>query len=301
MKRLALAVVIACTRVASADEPLADQKFDQAQKLRADGKIAESCALFRESLQLNSKAIGTLLNVARCDEEQGKLARAYREFDDARAAASEQNLGPQRDAAEQHEKALVDRVPHLALAFASPLPKGASVVVDDVPVDPDAAGDVLVDPGSVHIVVSAPGYVAFETHVDIAERQHKAQVIPKLAPPVVVKNPRRFVGKILTLAGGGTFVVATGLAIAAKIDYDNATSGCTLRGGVITCESGKSNRANGDHTLGNIATGVGIVGLAVAAVGAGLWYFSPNHEQHAVAVVPVLAPGQAGVAAAWRF
>ena len=300
MRRLAIAILIACTRVASADEPLADQKFDQALKLRADGKIAEACALFRQSLQLNPNAIGTLLNVARCDEEEGKLARAYRAFGDARDRAKEQTLGPQRDAAEEHLKALVDRVPHLALAFAAPLPNGASIVVDDVPVEPDAASDVLVDPGSVHIVVAAPGYVAFETHVDIAERQHKAQVIPKLAPPIVVKNPRRFVGKILTIAGGGTFVVAAGLAIGAKLDYDSATSGCTLRGGVITCESGNSNRANGDHTLGNIATGVGIVGIAVAVVGAGLWYFSPNREQH-VAIVPTLAPGRAGVAAAWQF
>jgi hypothetical protein len=92
VKRLAVAALIACARVASADEPLADQKFDQALKLRADGKLAESCALFRESLQLNNQAIGTLLNVARCDEEEGKLAQAYRAFSDACDRAAEQHL-----------------------------------------------------------------------------------------------------------------------------------------------------------------------------------------------------------------
>jgi hypothetical protein len=301
VKRLALAALIACARVASADEPLADQKFDQALKLRADGKLAESCALFRESLQLNNQAIGTLLNVARCDEEEGKLAQAYRAFSDARDRAAEQHLEPQRQAADEHVKALAERVPHLALAFAAPPPPGARIVVDDQPVEVDVASDVRVDPGSVHVVVSAPGYVAFETHVAIAEGQHKAQVIPKLAPPVVVKNPRRFVGKLLTIAGGGAFVVAAGLAIGAKLDYDNQTGGCVLHNGVITCSPDNSNRANGDHTLGTIATGVGIAGLVMAAVGAGLWYFSPDAEHHTVAVMPTIAPGQAGVAAAFRF
>jgi hypothetical protein len=304
VKRVALAIVIALAGVAHADEPLADQKFDQAQKLRDAGKIAESCALFRESLQLNPNAIGTLLNVARCDEEQGKIASAVRAFTDARDRAAEQNLTPQRDAAEEHLHALVDRVPHLALAFAAELPPGAQIAVDDRAVDPSTAGDVLVDPGSVHVVVAAPGYVAFETHVEVAERGHKAVVIPKLAPPVVVKNPRRLVGKILTFVGAGTFVASVGLGIGAKVDYDKQIngSGCTLHGGVETCMPDTSNHANNDHTLGNLATGIAIGGIAVAVAGAALWFFSPTREQRPYpTVAPVLAPGQAGVTALWVF
>jgi hypothetical protein len=253
---------------------------------------------------LNSQAIGTLLNVARCDEEQGKIASAVRAFTDARDRAAEQNLTPQRDAAEEHLHALVDRVPHLALAFAAELPPGAQIAVDDRAVDPSTAGDVLVDPGSVHVVVAAPGYVAFETHVEVAERGHKAVVIPKLAPPVVVKNPRRLVGKILTFVGAGTFVASVGLGIGAKVDYDKQIngSGCMLHGGVETCMPDTSNHANNDHTLGNLATGIAIGGIAVAVAGAALWFFSPTREQRPYpTVAPVLAPGQAGVTALWVF
>jgi hypothetical protein len=299
----ALAIVVALAGVAHADDvPLADQKFDQAQKLREAGKIAESCALFRESLQLNPNAIGTLLNVARCDEEQGKVASALRGFKDARDRAGEQNLGPQHDAAEQHMHALVDRVPHLALAFAAELPPGAEIVVDDRAVDPNTAGDVLVDPGSVHVVVSAPGYVTFETHVQVVERGRKAVVVPKLAPPVVVKNPRRLVGKIVTFVGGGAFVASVGIGIGAKVDYDHTIASCTTRNGATICDPDTSNHANNDHTLGNLATGIAIGGIAVAVAGAALWYFSPTREQRPYpTVTPVLAPGQAGAVATWAF
>jgi hypothetical protein len=300
---LAFALVAIASRVAYADDvPLADQKFDEAQKLREAGKLDESCKLFRESLRLNPNAIGTLLNVARCAEEQGKLASAVRTFKDARERADEQHLAPQRDAADQHLKTLVDRVPHLALAFAAGLPPGAQITVDDLAVDPKNAADVLVDPGTVHVVVSAPGYVAFEARLDIAERDHKAQIIPKLAPPAVIKNPRRLVGKIVTFVGGGAAVAALGLAIGAKIDNVDQLHKCTLRDGVEFCDPNVSNRANNDHTLGNTATGIGISGLVAAAVGASLWYFSPNRERPPyVTVVPAIAPGQAGLVAAWRF
>ena len=299
---LALVLVAIAARVVHADEPLADQKFDEAQKLRDAGKLDESCKLFRESMRLNPNAIGTLLNVARCDEEQGRVASAVREFTDARDRATEQHLAPQLEAAEQHLKPLIDRVPHLALAFAAELPPGAQITVDDLAVDPKQAGDVLVDPGTAHVVVSAPGYVAFEAHVDIAERDHKAQIIPKLAPPAIVKNPRRLVGKIVTFVGGGTAVAALGLAIGAKIDNHDQLGQCLQRDGGWICPPNTSNRANNDHTLGNLATGIGIGGLVVAAVGASLWYFSPNHERPPyVTVVPAIAPGQAGLAAAWRF
>ena len=303
--RAALAfIVLAATRIASADgPPLADQKFDAAQQLRDAGKIAEACALFRESLQLNPNAIGTLLNVARCDEEQGKVASAIRGFTDARDRASEQHLGPQRDAADEHLRALVVRVPHLALVFAVPPSPETRITVDDVAIDPASAADVLVDPGSVRVVVSAPGRVAFETHVAIAEREHHTQTIPALALPVVLKNPRQLVGKIVAFVGAGAVVAGVGLGVGARIAWGDNTSAahCTPHDGVLTCNGDYSNRANSDRTLGNIATGIVVGGLVTAAVGASIWYFSPGRAERRVAIVPALGPGQAGLVAAGSF
>jgi Tetratricopeptide repeat len=291
------------------DEPLADKLYDRAQALRAQGNLAESCKLFREAFRLNPNAIGALLNVARCDEESGKIRTAYREFSEARDRAIELHMDPQRDAAAQHLDGLADRIPHLMIKFAAPLPDNARIVVDEVGIGVDEAGNVLVDPGSVHVVVAAPGYVTFEAHVDIQEREHKTFEIPKLAPPVVVRNSRRFVGKVLAIVGGSAFVASAGLALGAKLDQrheENETvSGapaCSRVNGTLICNPDVSNRINNDHTLGNLATGIGIAGLVVGAVGGYLWMFSPNLEQpHRVVVIPTVAPGEAGVSAAFRF
>jgi hypothetical protein len=289
------------------DEPIADKTYDRAQALRAQGQLAEACKLFREAFRLNPNAIGALLNVARCDEEAGKIRTAYHEFSEARDRANELGMNPNRDVAIQHLDALTPRLPHLQLTFASPLPKTARIVIDDVGIGADEASNILVDPGSVHVVVSAPGYVTYETHVDIQEREHKVQAIPKLAPPVVVRNSRRFIGKVLTFVGGGAFVASIGLATGAKLDQDsqrnstvNGVPACTKTGTLI-CNSDVSNRINNDHTIGNLATGIGIAGLVVGAVGGYLWLFSPNLEQRRVSVVPTLAPGEAGVSATIRF
>ena len=87
----------------------ADEKFEAAGKLRDAGKIKESCAMYADSLALNPNAIGTILNVARCAEEDGKVATAIRYFTDARDRAREQNLGPQLAAAEEHLAKLTPR------------------------------------------------------------------------------------------------------------------------------------------------------------------------------------------------
>ena len=90
MTRRALAILVALAGAAHADdEPLADQKFDQAQKLRDAGKIAESCALFRESLQLNPNAIGT---VAKHSSARYRKSSMYDHSDACVSIAPSSNL-----------------------------------------------------------------------------------------------------------------------------------------------------------------------------------------------------------------
>src|SRR5690349_1659917 len=118
MRACLVFVVLTAATLARADNTTADDKFQAAQKLRDHGETKQACALFREALAQNRDAIGTILNVARCAAEEGKLGSAVRLFTDARDRAHEQGLDPQREAAEQHLAALRDRAPHLAVAFA---------------------------------------------------------------------------------------------------------------------------------------------------------------------------------------
>ena len=176
--------IVAATGVACADDPQkADELFAAAQKLRDQGRTREACDAFAESLRHNPNAIGTILNIARCAEESGKLASAVRVFTDARDRAREQHLALQQRVAEEHLAALEGRAPHLAIAFAEPPTLDTRLVVGDRTIEIASARDILVDPGTVKIVVSAPGRISFETSVTIAEPEHKALAVPEARLP----------------------------------------------------------------------------------------------------------------------
>jgi len=157
--RVAVVLVLALVGVASADntEDEADALFQKGRTLEKEGKKTEACGLYRQARDKNPNAIGAILNVAKCDEESGKAASAYKLFKDARNRAKEQNLDPQLKAAEEHMAALEDQVAHLALAFGEEPTDDTKVLVANEVVARDKTGDVLVDPGSVSIVISRPG------------------------------------------------------------------------------------------------------------------------------------------------
>ena len=284
----------------------ADQKFAEAMKLREAGKEPDACVRFKESYALNPNAIGTILNIARCAEEEGKTGTAVRMFTEARDRAREQNLKPQTEAAEQHLGQLVDHVPHLALAFVEPLPPEAKIVVADRVVDAGSAGDIIVDPGDVRVVISAPGRVPYETTVKFepkGDHEHKAISVPKLAYPTTIKNGRRTAGKVTAVAGAAIALGGVVIGIVARRDYNNATgpTHCTDLGSVRACDTEQLNAANRARDVGNIGTIVGLTGVAIGAAGVALWMLSPNRDEHAVAIVPTLSPTEAGLAAVGRF
>ena len=299
---LAIAVV-AWTRVAAADpDPniaRADALFAEAQSLLEAGKLEAACAKYDASLALNREAIGTLLNVARCDARLGKLAHAVALYGEARDRGHEQNLPLYVSTAEEQIAKLTPLVPHLAIAFVEP-PDGMKIVVDDKAVTASEATDVALDPGAHQITVTAPGRVPYETWVKLAKSERKALSVPALAYPTTVHSTRsslRTIGKIVT--GGGAALVGTSivLGIVAKLHYDSAD--CDAMGrcspeGFAATESARS--------LGNVGTGIGIAGLVIAATGVVLWVRAPrDHTERGVTLAPVLGPGEAGVVALGHF
>jgi hypothetical protein len=307
---LGCAILVIATGIVRADDVKgADEKFEEGKKLREAGKVKEACDAFSASLALNPNAIGTILNVARCAEESGKTGTAVRLFTDAKNRAGEQQLDPQQKAAEEHLAKLVDHVPHLAIAFAEPLPSDGKIAVDDRVIDAASAGDVIVDPTTVKIVVSAPGRVTFETTVTFdpkGDHEHKAISVPKLAYPVAVTNTRRTVGKIMAGTGGAIYASGVVIALIARSRWKTATKDCTNN----VCDESTTTGghpfqdAHDAYALGNDATYISIVGLAIAGAGVALWFLSPSHEnkeERRTAIVPIVTPGEAGVAAIGRF
>jgi hypothetical protein len=289
--RAALAVaaaLLAAAAPASADPEApsdprlakAEQLFVQAKALEATN-LPEACIKFAESLQYNPAAIGTLLNVALCDERLGRIASAVVKFTEARDRSREQGLSEHLRAAEDHLATLVPQVPHLAIRLAEALPD-TKVLVDDRVIEPGGLGDVPIDPGPHTITVSAPDRLPRRTPFAIAAAEHKAIVIPALARSVTVTSSWRRIGQISTVVGGAVFGTSIGLALYGRHLYgqqfDQGHCGTNHSGGT-SCDPTGQIRIDKARTYGNVATVVGGVGLGVAAAGAVIWYLAPHSLQ----------------------
>src|SRR5215468_5554712 len=172
----------------------ADQLFAEARALRSSN-LGEACKKFDESLRYNPAAIGTLLNVALCDEELGRVASAVARFIEARDHAREQGLPKHLRAAENHLAVLVPQVPHLAIRLTQQLPE-TKVLIDDHVYALAALGDIPIDPGEHVVVVSAPDRLPHRATLVIGPAEHKAIVIPPLLHSVIVTSSRRRIGQI---------------------------------------------------------------------------------------------------------
>ncbi|HEY5949317.1 MAG TPA: tetratricopeptide repeat protein [Kofleriaceae bacterium] len=299
-----LTIVAAMCRLAAAEDPdQADKIFEEAQQLKQQGKTAEACKKYDEALSYNHNAVGTLLNVALCNEEAGKYATATKLYTQARDLAREHNLAEHRKAAEDKLLITTPLVSHLAIAFAE-TPNEMKLVIDEDIVPIDKTDDIILDPGSHRIVVTAPGRVPYETTIEVEKSKAKAIAVPKLGYPVTVKKGRRTAGVILSASGVAMIGTGIGLGLYARGKYNGQIGegkNCT-DGSPPLCNAEGYRITNDARTFGTFGTFIGLGGVAIAAVGGYLWFFGPKTStERNVALVPTLAPDSAGVTAVGRF
>lgn len=304
---LAILGAVPGTAAADADTDKADALFKEGRAL-FDTDLPAACAKFQESLKYNSQAIGTLLNVALCDEKQGRIASAVARFTEARDRAKEGNMPEQLAAAQEHLDALAARVPHLSIILAEELPD-TKVVIDDKLVKLSAIANLPVDPGERLVEVSAPGRLPYQTKVTVTAGAPPVDVrIPPLekSMTVNVKSSRRTIGKITAIAGVVAIGTSIGLGLYAnhayQAEFDGTPPNCNKVDGKRLCNPDGYAATKNALLIGNVGTVVGVVGLAAAGVGAYLWLRSPSeHAARAVSVVPQLGPEGAGLAAVGTF
>jgi len=188
-----LAFVLLLARVGGAS-PAAEKLFQDGRNFMNEGKLAEACDAFRRSNELEAR-VGTLLNLANCEEKRGRLATAWSAFVEARALAKRSN-DDRATEADKRASALAPRLPYLTIKVAHPLP---DLVVRRNGIEVPAAElehDVPLDPGAYDVEASATGYQAFKQAVELAPGARATVAIPALvaspagdAPAVAPATP----------------------------------------------------------------------------------------------------------------
>lgn len=155
---------------------------------------ATACPKFAESQRLEP-APGTLLNLADCYEKGGQTASAWTTFKDAAKAAATRNRADWVATATQRAALLEPKLATLAITVAGDL-QTLKIERDGAAVERGAWGTAVpVDPGSHLLVASASGKKTWTRKVDVPATRNVLVDVPILeadtanaAPPPLAKK-----------------------------------------------------------------------------------------------------------------
>jgi len=282
-----IAGIALCGLVATAHADRADQLFKKGQKLLGEKRYAEACAAFEDSDRLDPE-IGAKLNVARCYQEWGKLATAWRWYIDAEQMAT--TAGDKRTPKIHALIEEIDRdVPRLVLV----LPPDA--VTDHVAIRIDGAelslaavgAERRIDPGSHDITVIVDGTPRNRTiPVQRGDRPRITLDVPTRSRPHRVARTqtdaagdpgqtRRLIG--LGTAGAGVLAIGAAaiVTLRARGDYHHALDG-HCNGAVDMCDPTGLTATHSARHRANIATVISVFGAAAVAGGLVLYFTTPG-------------------------
>ena len=321
-----IAFMLLGVRIATADKDKADSLFRQGKRLMSEKRYADACESFEHSFRLDP-GIGAELNVAKCYEEWGKLATAYRAFkkaEDLAKDAHDSRVGKIHELVEQldlqvpkltihvakdadadslkvwmdgatverarlNEPQMVDPGPHLVEYQAGDEKKKSKLI----PIERGGSSDVTLDLPSKKLVVS-----------NTIDKQHAAPHTSEKAGTRPLLDPGR-TQRIAGIATGGLGIVMIGISsvmtLSARGSYNDAlamhcggmTNGCDAQGLIDTADARHS---------ANIATVVFVIGAFAIGGGAALYFTAPHatkvrsdDDEHALYLAPSLSPHGGGV------
>jgi hypothetical protein len=314
--KVALVLALA-TATAAAQSPTATELFKEGRQLAKSGQFAAACDKFQKSQELDPQ-LGTLFNIAQCDEKIGKLATALVAY---REVVAKDGNAQRRALAAEYQSKLEPRVPKIVVQIGNP-PPSLVVTLDGAtgakPIDVNLP--IEVDLGDYNVVARADGYreLSSKVHVDkegstltvplalalvhgAEQVVTQQQVVPPPPPPARGHSSRKkYAVAALALGGAAT---ATGIVfgVLAHGAWNDAQSVC---GGTICPTQAQVDAANGHvsdaRSDGNLSTGFVVGGLVVAGAGLALWLTAPSDE-HAMHVTAVTTGGTTSFALSGRF
>jgi hypothetical protein len=303
-------VLLGAGRARGAGESAAAQAlFDEAKKLLAEGKAEQACPKLEESQRLDP-GLGTLFNLADCNERTGRIATAWSRFVEVASGARSMGHEEAERVAAARAEALRPRLPKVVVQVTSAEQSpGLEIKRNGVLVGAAQWGLAIpVDPGEERVSASAPGRRGFEASVTAVEAQVSTVTIPVLeraeggvAIPVAAKrverqslaarradatpsvarsagreparsgSAQRTVGLVLGGAGIAGIVASVVVGAVAKSEYEGAD--CPGNVCVSRAEGAERDAAWRKATLATVMFGSG---AAVLGVGGGLYLFAPK-------------------------
>jgi hypothetical protein len=284
----------------------AEALFDSARSDVARADYTHACPKFAESQKLDP-AVGTLINLADCEEHLGHLTAAWQLW---RQAVEELALDDPRRATVVGRRDAIDaRVPRLTLRFAPGVPPGTTVRRDDVELPTSLMNvAVPVDPGEHVLETSAPGRVPARQTVRLVEGAREAVLLgvgtatppapspssstaaadaPK-APATNDGATQRWLGWTAIGVGAIGIGVGAGTGLAAIGKKQEKEDGCFPAN---VCKPNGASANDAGRTFATISTVSFIAGGAFAAAGIYLVLTAPRSK---TAIAPMAVGSGAG-------
>lgn len=177
LRTLLCAVLLLQGGQASAEESAAARLFHEGRALLVKGRFAEACSRLEESQRLEPR-LGTKLNLAFCQERRGKLATAWRAFQEASESARAEGDVAREAFANGRMAALAPRLPSLKVLAAADADQ-LTLLLDGAPLAPGSwNAELPVDPGEHTLVAAAIGEPYWRRTVQLRESEHVDVAIP---------------------------------------------------------------------------------------------------------------------------
>jgi hypothetical protein len=342
----ALVVLAALNAVpAAAQQAEANLLFDEGRAAMAKRDHAQAITKLEQSQRLDA-AVGTLLNLGECYAALGRSASAWVTYREAASLASSMKQRDRERFASRKAQELEPRLSHLELVVAPEArPPGLVITRGAISIPEGLWGSSIpVDPGVQHLEAKAPGRATWTLDVNVGESADKVRVeVPvlelaaspspspppappaspsaPLAPPVTAspafpttlpaidhsadERPRSSlptIGWVSVTAGGvaaltGVLVFVNGRS---QIDDANCPNEVCVRG-----VGDKSLHDDGRRSE-KLGVGLGIIGVAAAAVGVVLVASGSSGDAHAsrspgrhFSLQLAAAPTSVGLRGAW--
>jgi len=294
----------------ASDKAAAESLFNAGKSLMDEERYAEACEKFAGSMDAEP-SVGAQLNLALCNEKQGKIATAWSLYRDAAVMAGALNDSRRQRGAEALAAELEPRVSKLTIHV--------SQAIDGLRVTNDGAligsyDEALpIDPGKHRIVASAPGRRTWTKTISVSEAAKKEEITVPVLEPFPDASPseaggeeplptwQRITGWSAVGVGALGVTIGTVFGILATSDANALQSAC---GEDKTCPDDQLDDLDAARTKANVATGTLVVGGLLAAGGVVLLLLDPiplGGADDAAQLLPSVGPTGASLTLSGRF